>query len=54
MKNITKSRKNEVDSKLWLYEEHDVLAERAYMKKQRIAKDKLSRLRMIKMISQMR
>ena len=30
---------------------HDELAERAYMRRQKVAKDKLARLRLIKMIA---
>ena len=50
--NGLKIKRMNVDSKAWLDEDYDVLAEREYMKKRmdarRLAKDKLARLKLIK------
>jgi hypothetical protein len=49
-----KTFRKPVDSKDWRYEDVDILKDREIMIRKKKAQDKLSRLRMIKMIAQMR
>lgn len=46
------SSKRVVDDKHWLSEDHDEMKDRAYMKRQGLAKKKLSRLRLIKKVTE--
>ena len=41
-----------VDNTDWLSEDHDELAERAYMRRQKLAKMKLARWRLIKILAE--